>query len=101
MERKFEFKPDFKEMAMEAFSKLSFSQVHTVARLLKRDGNVYTESESNAIVGFLGEMAYRDVAHIFEVMPQLVVEIKNDGPSVDAPSVDAPSVEEPVAEHAN
>lgn len=81
MERKFEFKPEFKAMAVEALSKLSFSQVHGVMRLVKREGNIYTETESNAIVGFLGEMSYRDVSPIFDAMPQMIIELKNDGPS--------------------
>jgi len=80
MERKFEFKPEFKAMAVEALSKLSFSQVHGVMRLVKREGNIYTETESNAIVGFLGEMSYRDVSPLFDAMPQMVIELKNDGP---------------------
>jgi len=73
-QRKFEFKPEIKAMAAEALTKLSFSQVNGVMQLIKREGNIYTEQESNAIVGFLGEMAYRDVAHIFEAMPTLVKE---------------------------
>ena len=81
MERKFEFKPEFKGLAIEALSKLSFSQVHAVMNLIKRESNVYTETESNAIVGFLGEMSYRDVAHIFEAMPAMVTEVSTDGPS--------------------
>jgi len=81
MERKFELKPEFKAMALEALSKLSFSQVHQVARLVKDERTVYTETEANAVVGFLGEMAYRDVAHIFDAMPQLVVEIHEEGVS--------------------
>ncbi len=87
MERKFEFKPEFKVLANEALTKLSFSQVHGVMNLLKRDSNVYTESESNAIVGFLGEMAYRDVSHIFEEMPRMVTEVTptTDGPQAEAP----------------
>ena len=82
MERKFEFKPEFKGLVIEALAKLSFSQVHGVMSLLKRDTNVYTEAESNAIVGFLGEMSYREVAHIFEGMPSMVTEVKDttDGP---------------------
>jgi len=74
-QRKFEFKPEIKAMAAEALTKLSFSQVNGVMQLIKREGNHYTEAESNAIVGFLGEMAYRDVAHIFEAMPTLVKEV--------------------------
>jgi len=82
MERKFEFKPEFKGLVIEALAKLSFSQVHGIMNLLKRETNVYTEAESNAIVGFLGEMTYRDVAHIFETMPSMVTEVKEstDGP---------------------
>lgn len=91
MERKFEFKPEFKAMTVEALSKLSFSQVHGVMRLVKREGNIYTETESNAIVGFLGEMSYRDVSPLFDAMPQMVIELKNDGPS-------ASPVNEPVAD---
>lgn len=87
MERKFEFKPEFKSLANEALAKLSFSQVHGVMKLMRREGNVYTESESNAIVGFLGEMAYRDVHHIFDAMPSLVTEVTqtSDGPQAEAP----------------
>jgi hypothetical protein len=87
MERRFEFKPEFKTLAMEALSKLSFSQVHGVMSLIKREGYVYTEAESNAIVGFLGEMKYSDVAHIFEAMPSMVSEVKasEDGPMAEAP----------------
>lgn len=89
MERKFEFKPEFKAMATEALTKLSFSQVHTVMGLVKREGNIYTESESNAIVGFLGEMSYRDVAHIFESMPKLVTEVtEQGGPVAEAPVIE-------------
>lgn len=83
MERKFEIKPEFKSLAIEALSKLSFSQVHAVVNLIKREGNVYTEGESNAIVGFLGEMTYRDVAHLFDAMPKMIVEVADteaDGP---------------------
>lgn len=88
MERKFEFKPEFKGLAIEALSKLSFSQVHNIMRLLKREDAVYTESESNAIVGFLGEMAYRDVHHVFDAMPSLVTEVtaQADGPRAEAPA---------------
>jgi hypothetical protein len=93
MERKFEFKPEIKAMAIEALSKLSFSQVHAVMNLLKREGNIYTESESNAIVGFIGEMAYRDVAHIFEAMPKMVNEVKSE---TDGPI--ATKTESPIAE---
>lgn len=93
MERKFEFKPEFKAMATEALTKLSFSQVHSVMGLIKREGNIYTESESNAIVGFLGEMSYRDVAHIFESMPKLVAEVTDkDGPVAEAPAVEKEAV---------
>lgn len=99
MERKFEFKPEFKAMATEALTKLSFSQVHNVMRLIKREGNIYTESESNIIVGFLGEMAYRDVAHIFDAMPQMVTEVTADGPSAEMPETNG-STEEPVTEEA-
>lgn len=77
-QRKFEFKPEIKAMAAEALTKLSFSQVNGVMGLIKREGNHYTEAESNAIVGFLGEMAYRDVAHIFEAMPTLVKEVNEE-----------------------
>jgi len=59
--------------------------------LLKREGTTYTENEANAIVGFLGELAYRDVAHLFEAMPQMVKEIT---PEVEGPQAEAP-VEEP------
>ncbi len=97
MERKFEFKPDFKAMTIETLSKMSFSTVHGIVNLIKRDGNIYTESEANAIVGFLGEMSYRDVAHIFEAMPQLVKEVT---PEAEGPQSEAPAVEEPVAEKA-
>jgi len=86
MERKFEFKPEFKTLANEALAKLSFSQVHGIMKLLRREGNVYTETESNAIVGFLGEMAYHDVHHIFDAMPSMVTEVApNDGPMAEAP----------------
>jgi hypothetical protein len=88
MERKFELKPEFKAMALEALSKLSFSQVHQVAGLIKRETTVYTETEANAVVGFLGEMAYRDVAHIFEAMPKLVVEVTDENPEVEEPQKD-------------
>jgi hypothetical protein len=88
-QRKFEFKQEFKAMAVEALVKLSFSQVHGVMKLIKREGNVYTEAESNAIVGFLGELPYRDVSHIFDVMPQLVTEVtpkSPDGPMQAMPA---------------
>lgn len=87
MERKFEFKPEFKTLANEALAKLSFSQVHGVMKLLRREGNIYTETESNAIVGFLGEMAYRDVHHIFDAMPSMVTEV---APTTDGPQAEAP-----------
>lgn len=80
-QRKFEFKPEIKAMAAEALTKLSFSQVSGVMQLIKREDNYYTEAESNAIVGFLGEMAYRDVAHIFEAMPTLVKEVTPEAPT--------------------
>ena len=98
MERKFEFKPEFKAMATEALTKLSFSQVHSVMGLVKREGNIYTEAESNAIVGFLGEMTYRDVAHIFQAMPQLVSEVtEKDGPVAEAPAVSKEAILEEAA----
>jgi hypothetical protein len=88
MERKFEMKPEFKAMATEALSKLSFSQVHTVMKLIKRESAIYTEQEANAVVGFLGEMAYRDVHHIFEAMPKLITEVTEQ--SKETPSAEAP-----------
>lgn len=87
-ERKFEFKPEFKAMATEALTKMSFSQVHAIMKLVKRESNVYTEGESNAIVGFLGELPYRDVAHIFEAMPKLVTEVaETEGPQSEKSAV--------------
>ncbi len=97
-ERRFEFKPEFKAMATEALTKLSFSQVHAIMKLIKREGNVYTESESNAIVGFLGEMSYRDVAHIFEAMPKMVTEVtETEGPKDEASQAKAQVAEEQTA----
>jgi hypothetical protein len=82
-QRNFEFKPEFKAAISETLSKLSFSNVHGVMNLLKRESTMYTETEANAIVGFLGELAYRDVAHLFEAMPQMVKEVapENEGPT--------------------
>lgn len=99
MENKnFEFKPEFKAAICESLSKLSFSNVHGIMNLLKRDSDIYTEHESNAIVGFLGELAYRDVSHLFEAMPQMVKELplENEGPTstIEAESeVESPAVE--------
>ncbi len=97
MERKFEFKPEFKAITIEALANLSFSSVHGIVNLIKREGNTYTENEANAIVGFLGEMPYREVSHIFEAMPKMVKEIL---PEAEGPQAEAPAVEEPVAEKA-
>jgi hypothetical protein len=93
-QRKFEFKPEFKAAITETLSNLSFSNVHGIMNLLKREGN-YTEQEANAIVGFLGEMAYRDVAHLFEAMPQMVKELplENEGPQAEAPVAEEPATE--------
>jgi hypothetical protein len=93
-QRTFEFKPEFKAAIGETLSKLSFSNVHGIMNLLKREGN-YTEQEANAIVGFLGELAYRDVAHLFEAMPQMVKELtpENEGPQAEAPVTEEPATE--------
>jgi hypothetical protein len=90
-QRKFEFKPEFKAAIIETLSTLSFSNVHGMMNLLKREGN-YTEQEANAIVGFLGEMAYRDVAHLFEAMPKMVKELasESEGPQSES-AVEAPA----------
>lgn len=86
-QRNFEIKPDFKAAIGEILVKLSFSNVHGIMNLLKRESTTYSEQESNAIVGFLGELAYRDVAQLFEAMPQMITEIfdETEGPVSEAP----------------
>lgn len=75
--KQFVVSPEFKTRVTDILNTKKFTLVFPFMNLINREGNVYSESELNQLVQFLGELSYNEVAELFNLLPNLVKEEEN------------------------
>jgi hypothetical protein len=78
MQQTFTVSPDFKTRVTEILNTKKFASVFPFMNLINREGFVYTETELNGLIQFLGEFQYNEVSELFKLIPALVQ--KNEMP---------------------
>jgi len=68
--------PDFKTRVTDILNTKKFTVVFPYMNLINREGNIYTESELNQLVQFLGELPYSEVSELFNLIPVLVQKVE-------------------------
>lgn len=68
----YEVTAEFKRRVTDILSTKKFTNVFPWMNLINREDNVYSETELNSLVQFLGELPYSEVAEFFNLIPTLV-----------------------------
>ena len=75
--RMFSVTAEFKTAASTILQTKKFTAVFPYMNLINREGFEYTEEELNAIVQFMGEFQYNEVAELFQKMPEYVTSLED------------------------
>ena len=73
--KNFKVSADFKARVTAILSSKKFTAVFPYMNLINREGDIYTESELNSLIQFMGTFAYAEVAEFFNLLPTLASEI--------------------------